>query len=89
MRFSLRVEANLIDGIIVSHAVVKHRLVNDYMLGGQLLEGGPFFVVFGFMGLGGCYNRLRVEKFTEMSFPFPRKDLVVDRFEQVPRRDAI
>jgi hypothetical protein len=50
--FSLGIEPDFIDWICVSHAVVKHRLVNDYMLGGQLLKGSPCFIIFGFVQLG-------------------------------------
>ena len=31
--FPLGIKPDLIDWIVVSHAIVKHRLVNDYMLG--------------------------------------------------------
>ena len=34
MEFSLGIESNLIDGIAVSHAIVKHRLIDDHMFGG-------------------------------------------------------
>ena len=47
MGLSFRIESNLIDGVGASHAVVKYRLIDNYMLGGQLLDGGPFFVGLG------------------------------------------
>jgi len=50
--FSLGIKSNLIDGIAVTHAVVKHRFVDDYMLGGQLLKGSPFFIIFRFVRFG-------------------------------------
>jgi hypothetical protein len=32
--FSFGIESNLVDRIVVPHAIVKHRFVNDHMLGG-------------------------------------------------------
>jgi hypothetical protein len=69
--FSLGIEPNLINGIAVSHAIVKHRFINDYVSGGQLLKGNLFFVIFGLMGLGSRYDRLRVEESTEVTLSSP------------------
>lgn len=49
LRFSLRIESNRIDGVAVSHTIVKHSLVDNYVVGCQLLEDVPFFVAFGFV----------------------------------------
>jgi len=45
--FSLGIESYLIDGIAVSHAIVKHRFVDYHMLGGQFIKEIPFFIVSG------------------------------------------
>ena len=82
--FSLGIEPNLIDGIAVPHAVVEHHLVNDYMLSGQLLKGGPFFMIFGFVGFRSGYDLLKIEEHTEVTFPIPCKDFIVDHLVQVP-----
>jgi len=82
--FPLGIEPNLINGITVSHAVVKYRLVNDYMLNGQLLEGGPFFIVFRFVGFGSGYDLLGIEESIEVPFPVPREDLIINHLVQVP-----
>ena len=47
VEFSLGIKSNLIDRVGAPHAIVKHCLVNDYVLGGQLLEGIPFLVILG------------------------------------------
>ena len=82
--FSLGIEPNLIDGIAISHAVVKHRFINDYMVGGQLLKGGPFFMIFGFVRFCSGYNLLRIEEPIEVPFPIPCKDFIIDHLVQVP-----
>ena len=85
LRFPLGIEPNFIDGIAVSHTIVKDGFINDYMVSGQVIEGSQFFVVFRFVGLGSRYNRLRAEKLMEVTLPVPRKDFIVDCLVQIPR----
>ena len=82
--FSLGIEPNLVNGIAISHAVVKYGFVYDDVLGGQLPEGSPFFIIFGFVGFGSRYDLLRIEESVEAPFPVPRKDFVIDHLVQVP-----
>jgi len=50
--FSLGIEPNLVNWISVAHAIVEHRFINDYMVGGQLQKGSTFFIIFRFVRFG-------------------------------------
>ena len=47
--FSFGVESDRIDGVVVSHPIVKHSFVDDDVVDRQFFEDDPFFVIFGFV----------------------------------------
>lgn len=49
LRFSFGIESDRINGIVISHAIMEHSFVDDYVVSRQLLEDGPFFIIFGFV----------------------------------------